>query len=86
MLSAMCAAGTSSFGMSGVNCHAILSAPEQQVPMQSSQQVWQRARQWGAPCASALLSRAVVSFSPGGETLLVCDLSRPAAAFLFEHR
>ena len=72
--------------MSGVNCHAILSGPLQPGELQPAGQVWQRARLWAIPPASPLISHALPGTSSAAEALMVCDLTRPGLAFLFDHR
>ncbi len=46
------AAGTSSFGMSGVNAHALFSAPHQPAPSTSAEAPFRRTRFWCANVAS----------------------------------
>ncbi len=50
-------AGCSSFGMSGVNAHALLSAPHTQ-QHQEAVLVWQRQRCWPMPAAHHMLMAA----------------------------
>ena len=84
------AAGTSSFGMSGVNCHAIISGPAAPSSASSSaaekQLTWQRQRLWGTPPAHPLLSQALLPAASNGVVELVCKLDRPGLAFLWDHR
>ncbi|CAL8465605.1 g5141 [Coccomyxa elongata] len=84
--------GTSSFGLSGVNCHTLLAAPDQAVMAGASRQAlpWRPARCWAGPRVSALLTSAMASLlsSPQQQHAMVfaCNLSAPHLAFLQDHR
>ena len=55
MLPEGAAAGASSFGMSGVNAHAVLRAPAAPSGQRAPELPWRRGRHWMAPQAHALL-------------------------------
>ena len=81
-------AGTSSFGMSGVNAHALLEAPAQHAVTGSGQPApgtlaWHRQRMWPAPPRMALLSTCTVA---RGAASFVLDLAAPAMAYLRNHQ
>ena len=88
------AAGTSSFGMSGINAHAIFSAPVAALGTAESSLftaespsglVWQRARHWPAPAAHRLL-RSFAREATGGTCVFSTDLSAPNLAYLHDHQ
>ena len=81
-------AGTSSFGMSGVNAHALLSASGQgMAEAGSSSSAWQRAAYWPSPQRHLLLQQAAVRLGSSASRLLDCaaDLSAPGLAWLRDH-
>ena len=84
-------AGTSSFGMSGVNAHALLSAADlalQQQGISASTLVLQRSSFWPAPLGHPLMHAAAVSGGPGTARRADCsvDLSAPSLSWLQDHR
>lgn len=89
------AAGTSSFGMSGVNAHAIFLAPSAESPMtdecdaeSAGRLTWRCARHWAAPVEHRLLRgfSAGGSSAAGGACMFQADLSASALAFLHDHQ
>ena len=77
------AAGTSSFGMSGVNAHLLTSAGQQQPhaePAEHSVLVWQRQRHWPVPPGHAALVAAVLSTR--GSAAFEISISSPTLSFL----
>lgn len=89
MLVFLCA-GTSSFGMSGVNAHLLLTAQSRSAPtLQRSMPLpWQRQRFWPAPLLSAMLAAHLPSsVAEDHVTQLVAQPgSRQGLAFLWDHR
>lgn len=78
------AAGTSSFGMSGVNAHAVLCSAElQHAPEEQLGLPWQRLRHWFAPAQHALLSTCA---KLGGTVAMVARLSTASLAYLQDHQ
>ena len=78
------AAGTSSFGMSGVNSHAVLRSAELQYgDEEHSSPPWQRLRHWFAPAQHALLSTCV---KLGGAVAMVAKLGSISLAYLQDHQ
>ena len=85
------AAGTSSFGMSGVNAHALFSAPDL-VPGDPSDEsskfpalTWCAERHWVGPAAHRLL-RSFSWGAAGGTCSFSVDLSAPNLAYLLDHQ
>lgn len=82
--------GTSSFGMSGVNAHALLAAPTLGQPRSSAAQglspvlTWRRARFWPHALAHAALAAAAAAAT--ASTVFAMDLRAPALAFLGDCR
>ncbi|KAK9803914.1 hypothetical protein WJX72_004698 [[Myrmecia] bisecta] len=79
-------AGTSSFGMSGVNAHMLVSsttAPESAVVAKEATFV--RARHWCAIAAHPFLQMALKSLAGSG-TRFQANLQKPALAFLQDHQ
>lgn len=81
-------AGTSSFGMSGVNAHAFVSSSAagerylQTSPMRP--QLWQRSRTWPAPPPIALLTHVRQQHSQG-KLLLAGQVRRANVSYLWDH-
>ena len=90
-------AGTSSFGMSGVNAHMIMTSPSTPHPatgtpeagsMKHSQgAAFQRTRVWGAPRAHTMLAKFTMQPAIGAQADAVLQgrLDAPRLAFLWEH-
>ncbi|CAL8465609.1 g5145 [Coccomyxa elongata] len=90
-LSSQVAAGTSSFGMSGVNAHALFSAPDL-APGDSSDEsskspalTWRAERHWVAPAVQRLL-RSFSWGAGGGTCSFSVDLSAPHLTYLLDHQ
>lgn len=81
-------AGTSSFGMSGVNAHALLEAPSEQSQADAADGLaWRRERTWPAPPRMALLAACAPSTMAGSATVtIVADLVSPRLAYLHDHQ
>lgn len=89
------AAATSSFGMSGVNAHLIMTPPTFAQPGNGSLATlanpqgvtFRRVRFWGAPRAHAMLSQFAKTPSGvgGAEVVLQGRLDTPRLAFLWDH-
>lgn len=82
------AAGTSSFGMSGVNAHALLAAPHRsRVSSDAQLSAWRRKRCWPAPATSPLLLRSIGT-QQGATGWLHFSLhpAIPSLAYLQDHR
>ena len=83
--SANALAGTSSFGMSGVNVHAIFAASEPASPTSQLQpSLYTRQRFWCIPSARLLLSGAQTLGS--GMLIFSCDLRSQALSYLYDHQ
>lgn len=83
-------AGTSSFGMSGVNAHAILSREEAtfglEVPKHAALP-WRVQRCWATPVAGLLLTSAEASGKPAQHHVsFACRLDSAWLAYLCDHR
>lgn len=85
-------AGTSSFGMSGVNAHGLFEAlPPRAGPRDEhgapafGQAALRRERHWGLAPVFCLADRALPAASEGRCSMLV-DLAKPALAFLWDHQ
>jgi hypothetical protein len=77
-------AGTSSFGMSGVNAHMLLRSGTQVDSLPpTTPLVWQRQRHYPVPPAQAVLASA--STGSAGSAAFACDLGSPRLAFLRDH-
>ena len=88
MAHAAALAGTSSFGMSGVNAHMVLSAPAQQSlqldpTAPASKQLLHSQRLWPLAAAHPLLHGGLVA---QGRALFSCDLGRPLLSHLWEQQ
>ena len=85
-------AGTSSFGLSGVNAHLLLTTSSAAAPQPQPQQQptlpWQRQRFWPLPLLSAVLSAHLPSPAGGDRTVRLAAQPRSsqALAFLWDHR
>ena len=78
------AAGTSSFGMSGVNAHTVLCPVETQVGAEQQRSLlWQRARHWFAPAQHAMLA---LSAKSGNNIIIVARLGCASTAYLHDHQ
>lgn len=78
------AAGTSSFGMSGVNAHAVLCPSETQGGAEQQRSlIWQRARHWFAPAQHAMLALCAKS---GDNIIIVARLGCASMAYLHDHQ
>lgn len=76
--------GTSSFGMSGVNCHVLVTRGGEDYRVVGEAFVtWSRARLWGLPPANLLISSCRNSH---GMVIFSCQLGQAGAAFLWDHR
>ena len=82
------AAGTSSFGMSGVNAHLLAAASPGQQQQEASQPLrdlhWQRQRHWPLPPSHAALSSALLCSRESAA--FAVPLGSPALAYLRECR
>jgi acyl transferase domain-containing protein len=82
-------AGTSSFGMSGVNAHALLAATGGNLDAATlasarTRVSWQRAGYWPAPVPHPLLTRSAAQ--PGAAALeCIADLAAARLAWLWDH-
>ena len=82
-------AGTSSFGMSGVNAHALLEAHPVALNCgaQPAGLSWRRQRTWPAPPRSALLASCTPSITPDrAPVAFVADLGSAALSYLHGHQ
>ncbi|KAK9834736.1 hypothetical protein WJX74_008822 [Apatococcus lobatus] len=90
------AAGTSSFGMSGVNAHMIMSPDTSSAHARRMQDggtrkqfpgtAFQRKRFWGAPRAHAMLAHFMKQFGNGqADAVFQARLDAPRLAFLWDH-
>jgi hypothetical protein len=82
-------AGTSSFGMSGVNAHVLLKSPDAQLLQQAvngaNDKVLLRCQQmWPLPMQHIVLLRAIASLAKR-QALFHCALSRPSVHWLWGH-
>ena len=81
-------AGTSSFGMSGVNAHVIVSAPADSTQLLHSEAgaaagkcLLHSQRLWPLPAAHPLLRSTLAA---AGQALFSCALAQPALSFLWQ--
>ena len=83
-------AGTSSFGMSGVNAHAILSRQEATLGLKPPKQAalpWRMQRCWATPVVSLLLTSAEACRTPTQHLAsFACRLDSAWLAYLYDHR
>ncbi len=77
-------AGTSSFGMSGVNAHALFVAPATLVGPSAPAPPLRRARHWALPRPHQLLGGA--RSGAGGRTTFSCRLCRSELSYLWQHQ
>ena len=76
-------AATSSFGMSGVNAHAVLSPAEPQHTVHSQPSLlWQRMRHWFAPAQHVMLAQCTVA---AGKLAMTARLGSASMAYLRDH-
>ena len=77
-------AGTSSFGMSGVNAHALMCpSASGQAPQSLSRQQFARARFWTSVPLHPLLQCAIPI---SGQLLLQSELNKCNLAYLYDHQ
>ena len=83
-------AGTSSFGMSGVNAHAILAQDLEKASVDGPKQAdlpWRKQRCWAAPVVSMLLTSAAAPAAlPGHNVSFSCRLDSAHLSYLLDHR
>ena len=79
-------AGTSSFGLSGINCHSVLAKNSTDLPDKQGHAVlpWLHMRCWAVPQCNLLLAAATVS--QPGTAAFACDLGAAHMAFLHDHQ
>ena len=80
------ASGTSSFGMSGINAHALLATPSDAHLVDGPHSVWQRTRCSPAPSAHPLLERLAGSAHNCSMTSFGVNVAAAGLAFLADHR
>ena len=80
-------AGTSSFGMSGVNAHALLGARPMNSEPQPVRLSWRRERTWPAPPRLALLAACTPSMTADRASVaFAADLGSAALSYLHDHQ
>ncbi len=77
-------AGTSSFGMSGVNAHALFTAAAPPAARQTVQLPLHRTRHWALPRPHQLLGRAARPV--GGKIAFACSLCRSQLSYMWHHQ
>ena len=78
--------GTSSFGMSGVNAHALLCVEHRTVEVHKPQCLWHRTLCWPAPTCSPLLEQCVCKYRAAPQLHFIVALTAPTQAFMQDHR
>ena len=82
--------GTSSFGMSGVNAHAILAQDPGRTPADGRKQAdapWRKRRCWAAPAVSMLLTSAAAPAALFEHLVAFhCNLDSVHLHYLSDHR
>ena len=78
--------GTSSFGMSGINAHALLRVEHLSVKVHEPPCAWRRTLCWPAPMVSPLLKRCMSKDRPASQLQFLVALTGPSQAFMQDHR
>ena len=90
LIYAFSCAGASSFGMSGVNAHALLACDLERSSKDGPKQAqlpWHKQRCWAAPAACTLLTSAIASAVLSEHIMsFSCRLGSAHLSYLWDHR